>query len=177
MNFNATPLLMYHTWRVEGDRTVIDYQCIYSNENGGTGTRSNLLMASWGRTTDIELVSRVILRRRPAAEPLQEDFFQARGHEVEAFAGAKIDQHPLLQVVTDNNLLAPYDPNGYRLYLSENNILDTLQGAQDVRREYEGSYLSPSGYLSGYLSKNAGRLRFFYAPLPTLSEAGSRERL
>lgn len=65
------------------------------------------------------------------------------GHEVEAFAGAKVDQHPLLQVVTDNNLLAPYQPDGYRLYLSGNNTVDTLQGTQDVRRGYEGSYLSP----------------------------------
>ena len=55
---------------------------IFSNEDGGTET--DRLMATWGRTTDIEFVYGVELDE--AGRILAEEF-QGPGHEVPAFKG------------------------------------------------------------------------------------------
>ena len=48
-----TPLALFY--RPVGDG--VEYQCIFSHEDGGTSTRG--LLARWGRTTDIEWILRV----------------------------------------------------------------------------------------------------------------------
>ncbi|MCC6295039.1 MAG: response regulator [Bryobacterales bacterium] len=100
--FTDVPLLAYCE-RTTGDgRTTLTYTVIFSNEDGGTSTRA--LMARWGRTTDIEYVYRVSFdasgRRLPG-------IIQTRGHADVEFNGEREAEHPLLGVVTLNNMVAP----------------------------------------------------------------------
>ena len=66
------------------------YSVIFTNEDGGTAT--DRLMATWGRTTDIEYVygARSTRQGKIVAEE-----FQGPGHEVPAFRGRHEGRHPL----------------------------------------------------------------------------------
>jgi len=77
------------------------YSVIFSNEDGGTAT--DRLMATWGRTTDIEFVYGVEVdaNGRTIAEE-----FQGPDHVVMAFRGQRDAQHPIEFVVTDNNMVS-----------------------------------------------------------------------
>lgn len=94
--FSDIPMLMYAT-RVEG---AIEYTVVFSNEDGGTSTRD--LMARWGRASDIEFVYRVWPGSggRPART-----LIQTRNHKEVPYTGPYRDLHPLLQPVTDNNMV------------------------------------------------------------------------
>lgn len=99
--FTDTPLLMW----VETEMTPAGrrhrYSVIFSNEDGGTPT--DRLMATWGRTTDIELVYDIAL---DAGGKILKEEIQAPRHEILPFGGPKIGSHPLLWVVTDNNMVS-----------------------------------------------------------------------
>ena len=58
--FTDIPLLTYVEELNENGQKILQYTVIFSNEDGGTSTRS--LMARWGRTTDIEYVYRAYLK-------------------------------------------------------------------------------------------------------------------
>src|SRR5262245_17206566 len=98
--FSDIPLL---TW-YEEDRTErgrrLRYSVVFTNEDGGTPV--DRLMATWGRTTDIEFVYAVELDE--AGRVLGETI-QGKGHELVPFAGRRDGRHPLLWVVTDNNMV------------------------------------------------------------------------
>ena len=98
--FSDTPLLMWVETEVTPAGRRHRYSVIFSNEDGGTPT--DRLMATWGRTTDIELVYDVALDY--AGRILKEEI-QAPKHEILPFAGPKVGSHPLLWVVTDNNMV------------------------------------------------------------------------
>ena len=85
------------------------YSVIFSNEDGGTAT--DRLMATWGRTTDIEFVYGVEVGGdgRILAEQ-----FQGPGHEVPPFKGRHEARHPLLWVSTDNNMVSESGPTRVR---------------------------------------------------------------
>ena len=85
------------------------YSVIFTNEDGGTAT--DRLMATWGRTTDIEFVYGVELDAKGAT--LAEEF-QGPGHEVPAFRGRHEGRHPLLWVSTDNNMVSESGPTTVR---------------------------------------------------------------
>lgn len=91
--FTDVPLVVY----CEKLDNALQYTVIFSNEDGGTSTRA--LMARWGRTTDIEYVYRVTPSDGKAT-------IQSRGHKEIAFEGQKLDSHPLLIPVTDNNMVS-----------------------------------------------------------------------
>lgn len=99
--FSDTPLLMW----VENETTPagvrLRYSVIFSNEDGGTPT--DRLMATWGRTTDIELVYDVAM---DAGGRILKEEIQAPRHEILPFGGPKLGTHPLLWVVTDNNMVS-----------------------------------------------------------------------
>ena len=99
--FSDTPLLMW----VESDTTPAGrrfrYSVIFSNEDGGTP--ADRLMATWGRTTDIELVYDVAM---DAAGNILKEEIQAPRHEIVLFHGPKLGTHPLLWVVTGNNMVS-----------------------------------------------------------------------
>jgi CheY-like chemotaxis protein len=99
--FTDVPLLAYCEQQRDSHGDYLQFSVIFSNEDGGTSTRA--LMARWGRTTDIEHVYRVWNDRA---------MIQSRGHQEVEFHGPYQDKHPLLAVVTDNNMVAPPDPGG-----------------------------------------------------------------
>lgn len=99
--FSDVPLTMYvepppnesNGWR---------YTVIFTNEDGGTPT--DRLMATWGRTTDIEYVYGI---GRDA--PYKEEY-QGKDHELMAFKGRRLGAHPLLWVSTENNMVSDTGP-------------------------------------------------------------------
>jgi hypothetical protein len=96
--FTDLPLLMWYEAVPTARGRQYRYSVIFSIEDGGTQT--DRLMATWGRTTDIEFVmmsrstDRSILARNRAR------------HEVPAFKGTHEAHHPLLWVSTDNNMVS-----------------------------------------------------------------------
>lgn len=99
--FSDVPLLLYVEAHVTGERGHpfrLQYTAIFSNEDGGTPT--DRLMATWGRTTDVEFVYG-LTDETPARA-----LIQAAGHEWIPFAGPRTGEHPELWVATDNNMVA-----------------------------------------------------------------------
>ncbi len=80
--FTDLPLLMWYEIAPTPRGRQYRYSVIFSNEDGGTQT--DRLMATWGRTTDIEFVYGVELD--DSGRILAEEF-QGPGHEVPAFKG------------------------------------------------------------------------------------------
>ena len=101
-NRTDTPLIAWHQVLPAATRghSMIEYSVTWSNEDGGTN--SPLLMAQWGRTTDIEWVYRVEVdadgRRVPGS-----GVFQSAGHGTSRFHGRYDGTHPLLETCTSNN--------------------------------------------------------------------------
>jgi hypothetical protein len=73
---------------------------IFTNEDGGTP--ADRLMATWGRTTDIEYIYSVVI---DAAGRILADDIQGPDHEILPFRGQREGRHPLLWVTTDNNMV------------------------------------------------------------------------
>jgi len=106
------PLLMWYETVATPRGRQLRYSVIFSNEDGGTQT--DRLMATWGRTTDIEFVYGVEIDE--AGQILAEQF-QGPGHEVPAFKGRHEARHPLLWVSTDNNMVSESGPTRIRYAL------------------------------------------------------------
>ena len=100
--FSDVPLLSWVETRgaADGGREL-RYSVVFSHEDGGTP--ADRLMATWGRVTDIELVYAVEL---DAAGRIRREEYQGKDHVVTRFAGRKQGRHPLLHVVTKNNMVA-----------------------------------------------------------------------
>ena len=107
--FTDLPLLMWYEVEPTPRGRRFSYSVIFSNEDGGTET--DRLMATWGRTTDIEYVYGVEVDH--AGHVLAEEF-QGPGHDVPAFTGRHEDRHPLLWVSTDNNMVSESGPTRIR---------------------------------------------------------------
>ena len=107
--FTDVPLLMWYEVVPTARGRQFRYSVIFSNEDGGTAT--DRLMATWGRTTDIEFVygAELDAEGRVIAEE-----FQGPGHEVPAFKGRHEGAHPLLWVSTDNNMVSESGPTAIR---------------------------------------------------------------
>jgi hypothetical protein len=101
-NRSDTPLLAWHQVLPAGKpgHRVIEYSVLWSNEDGGTPVA--LLMAQWGRTTDIEWVYRVEVDSRGRRVPGTGEF-QAPAHQTLPFHGRYAGTHPVLQTCTSNN--------------------------------------------------------------------------
>src|SRR3989442_12985958 len=108
-HFTDVPLLMWYETGPAPRGRSYRYSVIFSNEDGGTQT--DRLMATWGRTTDIEFVYGVEIDE--AGQILAEEF-QGAGHEVPAFKGRHEARHPLLWVSTDNNMVSESGPTRIR---------------------------------------------------------------
>jgi len=107
--FTDIPLLTYVEVLSENGQRILQYTVIFSNEDGGTSTRS--LMARWGRTTDIEYVYRAYLKPDGT---LDKAIIQSRGHKDIEFTGPFFGAHPMLMPVTDNNMVAGEGPSAVR---------------------------------------------------------------
>jgi hypothetical protein len=99
--FTDVPLLSWYEIVPTARGRQFRYSVIFSNEDGGTAT--DRLMATWGRTTDIEFVYGAEVDARGAV--LAEEF-QGPGHQVPTFKGRHEGRHPLLFVSTDNNMVS-----------------------------------------------------------------------
>ena len=98
--FTDTPVLMWYEVEPTTRGSHYRYSVIFTNEDGGTP--ADRLMATWGRTTDIEYVYSVEVD--PGGAILAEDF-QGPEHETLPFSGRREGRHPLLWVSTDNNMV------------------------------------------------------------------------
>jgi hypothetical protein len=107
--FTDLPLLMWYEVVPTARGRQYRYSVIFSNEDGGTQT--DRLMATWGRTTDVEFVYGAEVDE--AGRILAEEF-QGPGHEVPAFRGRHEGRHPLLWVSTDNNMVSETGPTDIR---------------------------------------------------------------
>jgi hypothetical protein len=97
--FSDVPLAAwYETVPTERGRRL-RYSVVFSNEDGGTPP--DRLMATWGRLTDIEYAYGVELAADGAMLASE---FQGRDHQLVPFEGVREGAHPVLHVVTDNNL-------------------------------------------------------------------------
>jgi len=99
--FTDLPILMWYEVVPTARGRQFRYSVIFTNEDGGTAT--DRLMATWGRTTDIEYVYGVELDRSGSVVAEQ---FQGPGHEFPPFTGRHDARHPLLWVSTDNNMVS-----------------------------------------------------------------------
>jgi hypothetical protein len=111
--FTDVPLVMWYEVAPTPRGRQFRYSVIFSNEDGGTPT--DRLMATWGRTSDIEFVYGVELD--DAGRILAEEF-QGPGHEVPPFRGRHEGRHPLLWVSTDNNMVSESGPTTIRYALA-----------------------------------------------------------
>lgn len=100
--FSDIPLLTCVTRSSDRNQRVLEYTVIFSNEDGGTSTRS--LMARWGRPTDIEYIYRVWLDSNGAPA---RTLIQTRDHKDIPYDGRREAFHPVLEPVTDNNMVEP----------------------------------------------------------------------
>lgn len=96
--FSDVPLLAYYETERKGNKTLLRYTVIFSNEDGGTQTSA--LMARWGRTTDIEYVCEAELD--PQGQAVK-TIFQGVNHKDTEFNGRYEAQHPLFLTASDNN--------------------------------------------------------------------------
>jgi len=110
--FTDLPVLMWVEIVPTARGRQLRYSVIFTNEDGGTAT--DRLMATWGRTTDIEFVYGVEVDGD--GKVIAEEF-QGPGHEVPAFRGRHEGQHPLLWVSTDNNMVSESGPTEIRYAL------------------------------------------------------------
>jgi hypothetical protein len=112
-SWTDAPLVSWHYSTANPDGTTsLEYQIVWSNEDGGTDTEPPSEQARWGRMTDIEWIYRVTIDAAGNTVPGSETF-QAPSHTTTVFSGEHQGQHPVLQTCTDNN-----------------NVCDTLSDAQ-----------------------------------------------
>jgi len=107
-HFSDAPLVMYAEKDVAGESGAhyqLQYTVIFTNEDGGTPT--DRLMATWGRTTDIEFIYG--LTDTTSSSPAHEEI-QAAGHKWIPFQGPRVGMHPMVWVATDNNMVADHGP-------------------------------------------------------------------
>jgi hypothetical protein len=98
--FSDVPLVAwYETAATEVGRRL-RYSVVFSNEDGGTPP--DRLMATWGRLTDIEYVYGVEIGEDGAVRSSE---YQGREHRLLPFGGTREAAHPVLHVVTENNML------------------------------------------------------------------------
>ncbi|HWL73889.1 MAG TPA: hypothetical protein VNQ74_08460, partial [Burkholderiaceae bacterium] len=107
--FNDVPLLMWYEIEPTERGKRYRYSVIFSNEDGGTPT--DRLMATWGRTTDIEYIYSVEVDASGAI--LNEDM-QGPDHEILPFKGKREGRHPLLWVATHNNMVLDHGTTSVR---------------------------------------------------------------
>ena len=98
--FTDVPLLMWYEKENTERGWRIRYSVVFSNEDGGTP--ADRLLATWGRLTDLEYVYGIEFDRDGK---VIEETFQGKDHEIVPFHGRREGRHPLLYVVTDNNMV------------------------------------------------------------------------
>ena len=133
--FTDLPILMWYEIVPTARGRQFRYSVIFTNEDGGTAT--DRLMATWGRTTDIEFVYGVELDANGAVVAEE---FQGPGHEVPAFKGRHEAAHPLLWVSTDNNMVSESGTTDVRYAPQPERFDLTNQSREAVMDRHPWSY-------------------------------------
>jgi hypothetical protein len=98
-----TPLIVYATPIPGAGLTTYRYVFIWSNEDGGTGNWPDLLMARYGRTSDIEGMVEVDVS--DAGVRLGVRFRPDESGSLTTFAGSFRGTHPIVRTFTANGLI------------------------------------------------------------------------
>ena len=98
--FTDVPILMWYEIEKAPTGQRYRYTVIFSNEDGGTPV--DRLMATWGRTTDIEYVYSVEIGDDGS---IRSEDMQGPEHKILPYTGAREGRHPLLWVSTENNMV------------------------------------------------------------------------
>ena len=98
--FTDVPVFVWYETEPAGIGTRYRYSVIFTNEDGGTPT--DRLMATWGRTTDIEYIYSVVV---DATGRILADDYQGPDHVITPFRGQREGRHPRLWVSTQNNMV------------------------------------------------------------------------
>jgi hypothetical protein len=100
--FSDAPLVAWvETFPAADAGRELRYSVVFSHEDGGTPL--DRLMATWGRASDIELVYAVEL---DASGRVRRAEYQGKDHVTTRFAGRREASHPVLYVVTENNMVS-----------------------------------------------------------------------
>ncbi len=99
--FSDLPMVTWYSTEPSPRGTWIRYSVIFTNEDGGTPP--DRLMATWGRLTDIEYVFGVEI---DAAGRVLAEEYQGPDHKYLPFEGEHDGGHPVLHVVTENNMVS-----------------------------------------------------------------------
>jgi hypothetical protein len=102
-HYTDTPLIMWYELDETARGTRIRYSVIFSNEDGGTP--ADRLLATWGRLTDIEYVLGIEFDR---AGKVVDATYQAPSHKILPYRRIVPGHHPVLWVVTDNNMVSDH---------------------------------------------------------------------
>ncbi len=152
--FSDVPLVTWYERAASGGTgTQVRYSVIFSNEDGGTPT--DRLMATWGRATDIEYIYGATIAPTGDASGAE---YQGPDHKILAFHGTRDGSHPLLWVVTDNNMVSDRPPEG-----SGQKAEGGGRKAEDGERQAVGG------------ARQGEWMRFAPAPMPFELEDKSRE--
>jgi len=112
--FSDAPLVAWvESFAAADGGRELRYSIVFSHEDGGTPL--DRLMATWGRATDIELVYAVEL---DASGRVRRAEYQGKDHVTTAFAGRREGLHPVLYVVTKNNMVSDRGPATPRVALA-----------------------------------------------------------
>jgi hypothetical protein len=111
--FTDVPVFTWYEMEPEGPGTRFRYSVIFTNEDGGTPT--DRLMATWGRTTDIEYIYSVVV---DAGGNILADDFQGPDHVTTAYGGQREGRHPQLWVSTENNMVRDHGETRVRYALA-----------------------------------------------------------
>lgn len=152
--FNDVPLLMWYEIEPTERGRRYRYSVIFSNEDGGTP--ADRLMATWGRTTDIEYVYSVEVDASGAI--LNEDM-QGPKHEILPFKGRREGRHPLLWVSTENNMVLDHGTTAVRYAPAPG-----LAELKDVSRE---QVMDANGWTYEVMTKELVREGKVVADAPT----------
>lgn len=99
------PLVVYATAEPGVGLTTYRYTMIWSNEDGGTGQFPDLLIARYGRTTDIEGIAEVDVDDT-TGDLLAVRYRPDESGMLATFAGTFQGTHPILRTSTANGLIA-----------------------------------------------------------------------
>ncbi len=133
--FTDVPILMWYEVAPTARGRQYRYSVIFTNEDGGTAT--DRLMATWGRTTDIEYVYGV---EADASGAVLAEEIQAAGHKYPPFTGRHEERHPLLWVDTDNNMVAAAGTTTIRYIPAAERFDLTNQSREAVMDAHPWSY-------------------------------------
>lgn len=105
------PVKMWAEVEHKGSDTILHYNVIHSNEDGGTGANPSLEQATWGRMTDPDPIADVTVGKDGAIKQVK---FLGAADQWFNFFGHMEGTHPVLRVATTNN---DYDDQGTTPFL------------------------------------------------------------